>query len=227
MQRSTLAGSVAACLCLGLAVPLIAAQPPAAATVNSPSPGATTVAATKPAAKCLADLRAFDSQLGKDGYWLGGSDYGYGYPMGGAGYGSRRPMGAQTAGAATGYQNARPGYEVRILIASANILAQHGQQQPCEDVLATTRSIYKVYVADMRRGGMPMADMPGWRNREIADAQPVTGKDTSFRSDQLLGTDVRNAQDEALGSVDDLIMSSADQRDRLSGDWSRWDLRDQ
>ena len=36
---------------------------------------------------------------------------------------------------------------------------------------------------------------------------PVTSKNASFRSDELLGTDVRNPQDEALGSVEDLVMS--------------------
>ena len=32
-------------------------------------------------------------------------------------------------------------------------------------------------------------------------------RDTSFRSDELLGTDVRDPQNQALGSVDDLVMS--------------------
>ncbi len=54
---------------------------------------------------------------------------------------------------------------------------------------------------------MPTADVPGWRQQQIAAAQPVTSKNTSFRSDELLGTDVRNPQNEALGSVDDLVMS--------------------
>ena len=63
--------------------------------------------ATKPAEKCLADLRASHSQMEKDGYRLGGAGYGYGYPMGGAGYGCGYPMGGPPAATATGYQNAR------------------------------------------------------------------------------------------------------------------------
>ena len=143
----------------------------------------------------------------KDGYWLGGSGYGFGYPM--EGYGLYGPplMDQRAEATGIGYQNARPGYELRTLIASANILARQGQQQPCEDVLATTRDIYKVYVADMHSGKMPMADVPGWRQLQIAAAQPVTSTNTSFRSDELVGTDVRNPQNEALGSVDDLVMS--------------------
>jgi sporulation protein YlmC with PRC-barrel domain len=209
MKHSTLAGSVAACICLGLSAPLLAAEP-AATTVNQSSPGeqnASTSTIT-PAKKCLSDLRAFDSQMQKDGYWLGASGYGYGYPVGGFGYGYGYPMMAgDPAATAAGYQNARKGYEIRILVASANILARQGQQQPCEDVLATTRDVYKLYTADMRAGGVPMADVPGWRKQQIAAAQPVTNKNSSIRSDELIGTDVRNAQDVVLGSADDLVMS--------------------
>ncbi len=205
MKYSILTGSVAAWLCLGFAAPLLAAEAPATGTANRPSPAATKVSAAKPAVKCLSDLRAFDTQMGKGGYWLGGSGYGYGYPMDGYGYGY--PMGGAYP-AATGYQNARPGYEVRMLVASANILARHGQQQQCENLLATSRDVYKQYVADLHSSGVPAADVPGWRNQQIADAQPVTSKTTSFRSDELLGTEVRNPQNEALGSVDDIVMSS-------------------
>ncbi len=204
LKRSALASSVAACFCLGLATPLLAAEPPVTGTVGPPSPSEKNVSAAKPAEKCLSDLRAFDSQMEKDGYWLGGSGYGYGYPIGGFGYGY--PMDGYPATTANGYQNARPGYEVRILVASANILARHGQQQPCEDLLATTRDIYKLYMADMHNGRLPMVDEAAWRQQQVAAAQPVTSKNTSFRSDELLGTDVRNAQNEALGSVDDLVM---------------------
>ena len=137
----------------------------------------------------------------KDGYWVGGSGFGYGYPMAGyPGLGIGRATGS-------GYQNVRPGYEVRTLVAAANILAHHGQQQSCEAVLATTRDVYKVYAADMRNGGMPTTDGPSWRQQQIAAAQPVASTDNSFRSDQLLGTEVLNPKGEELGSVEDLVTS--------------------
>ncbi len=212
MKRTSLASSVAACFWLTLAAaPLLAANPPAAATANQPPAAKMTVSAgTRPAEKCLRDLRAFDSQMGKDGYWLSGSGYGYGYPMGGYGYENGYPIGVRPATPATasrGYQDARPGYEVRILVASANILARHGQQQACQNELATARGIYKLYMADMHRRGMPTADVPGWRQHQIAAAQPVTVTNTSYRSGELVGTDVRTPQGDALGSVEDLVMS--------------------
>jgi len=52
-----------------------------------------------------------------------------------------------------------------------------------------------------------VADLHGWRQEEIAGAQPVTNNSNSFRSDQLLGTDVQTLQNEALGSVGDLVLS--------------------
>lgn len=217
MRGLALASSVAAGLSLGLAGPLLAAQPPVAGTADHASPKESNVSATKPAKKCLSDLRTFDGQMGKSGYWLGGSGDGYGFPIGASGYGygsSGRHgglMGDQSVGGhqanATDYQNARPGYEVRTLLAAASILAQNGKQQACEAVLATTHDIYKFYVADLHSRGVHAADVPGWRKQQLATAKPVTAKNTSFRSDELIGTDVRSPQDVALGSIDDLVMS--------------------
>jgi sporulation protein YlmC with PRC-barrel domain len=187
----------------------LAAQPSAADTANAPITGGKNVALAKLAEKCLSDVRAFSSQMQKDGYWLGGSSYGYGYPMGGFGYGyaySVMGMGGQTASAIGSYTNARPGYEVRTLIASANILAQNGQQQECESVLATTRSIYKIYMAEMQAKHVSAGDGNSWQQQQIAAALPVINEKAGFRSDQLLEADVRNPGNDALGSVHDLIM---------------------
>jgi sporulation protein YlmC with PRC-barrel domain len=203
MKRSTLIGSTAACFCLGLAVPLLAA--PAS---DSP-PDVKALAAADPSAACRNDVQAFNGQMEKDGYWLGGSGYEYGYPMGGIGYGAGGfgdGYGYASADA-PGYRNARPGYEIRVLLASANILAENAQQQACESVLDTTRGIYKLYVADMQRKGLRPVDVPGWQQRQIAAAQPVTAEHASFRSDELIDAAVRSSKDEALGSIQDLVMS--------------------
>ena len=56
------------------------------------------------------------------------------------------------------------------------------------------------------QGHTPIDD-PGWQQKQIAAAQPVTAEHASFRSDQLLDTAVRSTKDEALGSIQDLVMS--------------------
>ncbi len=200
MKSTTLASSVTPlCLILCFAGPSYAAQPSAPDTAKHSPPAETTAAAVKPATKCLSDLGNLNTQMSKDGHWLGGSRYGYGYPMERFGHdGERSATGA-------GYINARPGYEVRTLIAAANILARHGQQQPCEDVLATTRGIYKTYEAALHAGKATPANAPDWQRQQIAAAQPVTGNNIAYRSDELIGTEVRSPQDVALGSVDDLV----------------------
>ncbi len=252
MKRSTLVASVSASIYLCIAPPLLAAAPASAGTAPvkaaATAPAATDTvkgrsadassAAGAVATTCLADLRAFEGQMRKDGYWRGGSDYGYGYPMLGYGYGNGmgaypvHPPGLATAPAtvakaapaatkttattpapaeavarASYSWRGRPGYEVRTLVASADILARHGQQQPCEEVLASARDTYTRYAAELRQGGMSMGQMPNWQQHEIATAQPVLGANASFRSDELVGTEVRNPKDVALGSVDDLVLS--------------------
>jgi sporulation protein YlmC with PRC-barrel domain len=203
MIRSPLAISATACILVILAALPLAAQTAASPPADAKSSSAKADATTTPAEKCLSDLRTFDGQMEKDGYWLGGSGFGYGYPMGGYGYAT----GGYPEATVASYQNARPGYEIRVLIASASILGRSGQQQSCEDVLATTREVYKRYAAEMHSDGFPMADIPAWRRQEIAAAKPVTDGQNSFRSDELLGTSVRSSANEALGSVEDLVMS--------------------
>jgi len=196
MDRIFRASSVTICLCLGLVTPLLAIKTATAAGANPPS------STPQVSQKCLTDLQAFNSQTQKDGYWLGASAYGYGYPM--SGFGNGTPESRSTN--PNGYQNARPGYDVRMLVVAANILARHGQQQACEDVLSTTRDIYKVYVADMHKRNMPLENAPDWWQQQINAAKPVTGDSVSFRSDELLGADIRTQQDVSLGTITDLVM---------------------
>lgn len=191
--------------CLGLMTTCFAAEP--ANDGNGAAPAAAThlASAPIPASKCVNDIRVFSADMRRDGNWLGGSDYGYGYPMDGYGYGYDYPM-AYSAGPPRDYLDARPGYQIRSLMNAANILAQNGQQQACEDVLATTHTIYDRYATSLHgRDGM-FGDGSGWRQRQIAGALPVTDTTVALRSDQLIDTDVRNAAGDALGSVHDLVI---------------------
>jgi len=162
--------------------------------------------ATKPARQCLTDLNAFQTQMNKDGYWSGGSIYGYGYPMHGYGYGAGMGMMGVT-GSASGYWRARPGYEVRTLLAAAQILGQRGQQASCEALLGETRATYGRYAKAMRSGNVPRDNPLSWRKEQLAAAKPVAGQDVAYRSDQLIGTEVLNPKGETLGSVDDMVFS--------------------
>jgi sporulation protein YlmC with PRC-barrel domain len=167
-------------------------------------------AAAKPAQKCLADLTAFDATLQKDGYWFHGAGFGYGYPMYGYGYGygmgaAIPPVSSQaTAGQ---YSRARPGYEIRTLLASANILAQRGDQSGCESLLDQTRDVYASYAGELRRDRVAHVDSPGWRRQQIASAVPVAGSAVAYRSDELVGAGVVDPAGDNLGSIDDIVMS--------------------
>ena len=196
MKRTFSTCSVAACLCIGFAFPVPAAAP-APATQAVTTPGAVVGV---PAEACLNDLRTFDSQMQADGFWTGRPGSGYIYP--GSGYAN--PMNASPGMVGIEYQNARPGYEVRTLVASANILARYGEQQKCEEVLATTRDVYKIYVAERHDVGLICG--PDLRLKQLALAQPVTDETIPLRSADLLGTDVRNMRNEDLGSVDDIVL---------------------
>lgn len=194
-------------LTLGACTALVLATPLRAAGESRGEPMIETDA--KPAQACLDHLKAFDAQMEKDGYWLGGSGYGYGYPLGGYWFGSMGSDAGMAVGAASAmarYANARPGYEVRVLLAGAGILARHGKQEPCEDVLVQIRASYEEYKTDMQGRDLRVANALGFRKQELSLAKPVTSRTTAFRSDDLLGSEVRAPDNVALGSVDDIVM---------------------
>ncbi|MBX9793712.1 MAG: PRC-barrel domain-containing protein [Burkholderiaceae bacterium] len=194
---------------LALVAPLAMAQ-----TTETPRPTGSvtgTAAATQPAQKCASDLRAFDAAMQKEGNWLHGSGYGYGYPLSGYGYGFGYPEYGSLVGQGHSVVNyharARPGYEIRTLIASATILAQRGNQSGCDALLTTAREIYKGYAADMGDPKSPRPDGVAWRTKQIAAAQPVAGSKAGYRSDQLIGADVVNPQGADLGDVYDVVVA--------------------
>ena len=221
-RLQTIAVAASAALSLGFAAPLFAAPPPQLLAAASDAPaGATAPAAApaiaemKPDHACMGDLRTFSEQMQKDGYWLRGSNLGYGYPLYGYGYGYEAGYGYDALGTAGrsgamgggGYSSARPGYEIRMLVGSASVLAERGESEACRAVLGAARNMYGRYAADLRDGKVPRADVAGWKRHQLAGAKPVAASGRAFRSDQLIGTDVLTPKGDDLGSVSDLVTS--------------------
>jgi sporulation protein YlmC with PRC-barrel domain len=192
-------------LTLGACTALVVATPLRAA--GGPQGGPTPAADAKPAQACLDHLKAFDAQMETEGYWLSGSGSGYGYPLGGYWFGASIAQVVSLTPVAMPYTYARPGYEVRTLLSAADILARHGRQGACEDVLVEVRASYNQYKADMSGRDLRVANALGFRTQELALAKPVASRTTAFRSDELLGSEVRTPGNVALGSVDDIVMS--------------------
>lgn len=214
MKTSKFAASLMGTLCLGFAGSVLAATATETGTAPATSSNTSPAGTQQSAQKCMADLRVLDSQMQKEGTWLHGAGYGYGYPLYGYGYGywygdgAHGSLAGHHGSAANIYSRARPGYEIRTLIASATILAQRGQQPECDALLTTAREIYKGYAGDLQGGKLPTGDGHAWRRKQIAAALPVAGSKAGYRSDQLIGADVVNAQGDDLGDVYDVVMNS-------------------
>jgi len=81
------------------------------------------------------------------------------------------------------------------------VLETHPKSETNAPTSAITKTAQAGPSLSGRSGKMPMTNVEGWRQ------QPVTDKTSSFRSDELIGTDVRSAQGDTLASVEDLVMS--------------------
>ncbi|MFC7478156.1 PRC-barrel domain-containing protein [Dankookia sp. GCM10030260] len=99
-----------------------------------------------------------------------------------------------------------PMQQLRALQAAVVVMAQRGEQQGCETVLAELRQAYDQYGQQLKQAGGNQDRMSGYRQQQLANATPVGQMDRAFRADNLTGTDVRNAKDEYLGSIEDVVV---------------------
>ena len=136
--------------------------------------------------------------MNKDGFWLTGYGrrWGYGVP----------PAIVSPWGAVIGFGRNAPRFQIQSLFVAASVLARRCNEQACQGVLAELGKVYGERVAQLGQAGIEPGQVISWRQRLILAAQPVTQMGSAISIEDLFGTDVRNPQDERLGSVTDLVL---------------------
>lgn len=99
-----------------------------------------------------------------------------------------------------------PGEEIGILYNAAAVLAHRGDEQTCEAVLGALKTAYAEDAQQLRQAGVQPNQVETYRKQQLARAQPVTQASHAFRADAITGTDVRNPQDQDLGSIEDVVL---------------------
>ena len=180
------------------------------------------------AGQCQERLEQSAERMREDQFWLTGWGAGYGtQPVGtpaAAPDGAARP-GAESPASPTGVRDEAmvgdprgtvegaysPREQIRTLYFAAHILSQRGEQEGCDYVAGQLDAVYDDYTSQLTSAGVEPGTVTDWRQEQLALAQPIDQVEgmRSYRIDNLTGTDVRNVEDENLGSVHDVILDPA------------------
>lgn len=190
--------------------------------------------AARSASSCRTELQAFGEQMRQDGYWLSGWNQGYGVGMGspggaapmaiepgattaaegnaGTGAPARDPAGQPVATTPVNQSpwgnvewTEAPRFQIRSLYNAAVVLDRQGDTQTCSAVMAAAQAAYASYVSDLERLGVSPDEVTGWRQEQLLAAIPVNQIENGIEIDSVIGSDVRNPQDESLGEVEDVV----------------------
>lgn len=156
---------------------------------------------------CQTALTDFANELGRDQFWVTG--WGNRWGNGQVTPADTTMSTAPWAGASTNLRSPRA--QIRELYGAAQVLAYQGNSEGCQYLLDVLSTTYQSYTARLNDAGIDPENVSGWRQEQLALAQPVTDLSQMGRlnADDITGTDVRNLQDENLGSVSDLVLDPA------------------
>jgi sporulation protein YlmC with PRC-barrel domain len=184
--------------------------------------------------QCLDQLEQFRLAAMQDGFWIGGwaTRWGYGTaaaPPPGAPAPGIPPAGAQTGVPQTGAWGVAgpwaaaglpavgilsPRHQMRTLYSATMVFAYRGEEEACQFSLAELQEIYDETMETFRETGLHPGEIVTWRQEQILASQDVTEVPWTMSTDQILGTQVRNARDEHLGDISDLVF------DRETGEFA-------
>jgi sporulation protein YlmC with PRC-barrel domain len=177
------------------------------------------------AEQCLQDLNTFAQGMSDDAYWMSGWGQRWGTP-------GPQPTSAETEGTtnetdstavpprhvgtgpwnvAGGYYGIdSPRYQFGTLYRAAYVLAQRGDEQGCRHVVDALKTTYESHRSQLEDAGVDPQQVTTWREEQIALAEPVEEAALAGRLtiDDLTGTDVRNLEDEQLGTVTDVLLDA-------------------
>ncbi len=159
------------------------------------------------AGTCQTGLTNFASELGHDQFWVSG--WGNRWGTGAAGADDPNAAFVPWSGADTDVRSPRT--QIRQLYGAANVLAYQGNSEGCQYLLDILHNTYSEYTARLNDAGVAPENVSSWRQEQLALAQPVADRSGTGRinAEDLTGTEVRNLQDESLGSVSDLVLDPA------------------
>lgn len=182
-------------LSAGVAAIIVASMSSAtAANVGSPSAGDT---GKRMAQQCFEDLQKFDQQLWRVGFGVLSPAM---FPPGT--YGESAPSGYSAWGI-----DETPRQKIRSLRDAAYVFALDGDEQSCQKLLASMRKVYQEHQAAVGSEADDPNVRTAWRRAHLARSKPVTAMNHLMRADILIGSEVRNLDDDRLGEVKDLVLN--------------------
>lgn len=97
--------------------------------------------------------------------------------------------------------------DIRTLRDAARIFARNGQEEACQEVVASIRQMLDTRQQEMTTS-QQMVDRDTWLQAEverIKGAMPVSEMKQPLRAAELIGADVRNDSNNDLGEVEDVV----------------------
>jgi sporulation protein YlmC with PRC-barrel domain len=206
----------------------LAVMPSSLALAQSDEVDSRNPASNEMADECIIAMNDFAQRMYQDDFWMSGwGDSGYAAPPAPQSTAAENMPNqpSATSPSVTGVDRAEtasavdprqrmagidaPRYQIRTLYNAGRVLAHRGDRDGCDYIVAKMQEVYDGYAQQLEEAGVDPNEISSWRQEQLALAQPLSESDTlaSYRIDTLTGTDVRNLNDELLGSVSDVIIN--------------------
>jgi hypothetical protein len=145
------------------------------------------------AQKCLEGLEAFDDQLSRVGFGV----LLYNLPAVDEVYGlDTEPT---------------PRRKIRALHDAAAVYAYAGDEQLCEQTLASMRAIYDEHQKLLGNEADDRNARTAWRRAHLSRSKSVAEMGHLMRTSILVGSEIRNLKDQKLGNIADIVVNPAKQ----------------